>query len=126
MRFDDIVQPLVRVVAETVTGPDRDLRLAVEGDAGMLPGDLATPLAVVLNELMQNAVDHAFPEGAGEALVEHIKPLARTTDRPGVMGGLGGFGLSNSLQADAAAGTQLEPGFDHLDTAKLVKQLPWG
>jgi two-component sensor histidine kinase len=60
VRFDDIVQPLVRVVAETVTGPDRDLRLAVEGDAGMLPGDLATPLAVVLNELMQNAVDHAF------------------------------------------------------------------
>ncbi len=62
VRFDDIVQPLVRVVAETVTGPDRDLRLAVEGDAGMLPGDLATPLAVVLNELMQNAVDHAFVE----------------------------------------------------------------
>jgi two-component sensor histidine kinase len=60
VRFDDIVQPLVRVVAETVTGPDRDLRLAVEGDAGLLPGDLATPLAVVLNELMQNAVDHAF------------------------------------------------------------------
>jgi two-component sensor histidine kinase len=63
VRFDDIVQPLVRVVAETVTGPDRDLRLAVEGDAGMLPGDLATPLAVVLNELMQNAVDHAFVSG---------------------------------------------------------------
>jgi two-component system, sensor histidine kinase PdtaS len=60
VRFDDIVQPLVRVVAETVTGPDRDLRLAVEGEAGMVPGDLATPLAVVLNELMQNAVDHAF------------------------------------------------------------------
>ena len=44
VRFDDIVQPLVRVVEETVTGPDSDLRLAVEGDAGMLPGDLATPL----------------------------------------------------------------------------------
>ena len=38
VRFDDIVQPLVRVVEETVTGPDRDLRFAVEGDAGMLPG----------------------------------------------------------------------------------------
>jgi two-component sensor histidine kinase len=60
VRFDDIIQPLVRVVAETVTGPDRDLRLSVEGNAGTLPGDLATPLAVVLNELMQNAVDHAF------------------------------------------------------------------
>ena len=32
----------------------------MDGDAGLLPGDLATPLAVVLNELMQNAVDHAF------------------------------------------------------------------
>ncbi len=29
---------------------------------------------------------------AGEALVEAIKPLARSTDRPGTMGGLGGFG----------------------------------
>ncbi len=39
----------------------RDLRFEVEGDAGELPGEVATPLAVVLNELMQNAVDHAFP-----------------------------------------------------------------
>ncbi len=28
----------------------------------------------------------------GDALVERIKPLARATDRPGTMGGLGGFG----------------------------------
>jgi phosphoribosylformylglycinamidine cyclo-ligase len=29
---------------------------------------------------------------AGDALVERIKPLARSTDRAGVLGGLGGFG----------------------------------
>ena len=29
---------------------------------------------------------------AGDSLVEHIKPLARTTHRPGVLGGIGGFG----------------------------------
>ena len=29
---------------------------------------------------------------AGEALVRRIAPMARSTDRPGVMGGLGGFG----------------------------------
>ncbi|MEO8225102.1 MAG: phosphoribosylformylglycinamidine cyclo-ligase, partial [Gammaproteobacteria bacterium] len=29
---------------------------------------------------------------AGEDLVERIKPLARSTTRPGVLGGLGGFG----------------------------------
>ena len=41
-------------------------------------------------------------------------------------GGLGSFGLSNPFQADAPAGSQLEPDFDHLDAPKLVKQLPRG
>jgi two-component sensor histidine kinase len=63
--FADIVQPLVRVVEETVSTPELRLRFQVEGDAGDIPGEIATPLAVVLNELMQNAVDHAFPEGSG-------------------------------------------------------------
>lgn len=29
---------------------------------------------------------------AGNELVNHIKPTAKSTDRPGVMGSLGGFG----------------------------------
>jgi phosphoribosylamine--glycine ligase / phosphoribosylglycinamide formyltransferase / phosphoribosylformylglycinamidine cyclo-ligase len=29
---------------------------------------------------------------AGDALVQRIKPLARGTDRPGVLGGIGSFG----------------------------------
>jgi len=36
---------------------------------------------------------------AGDALVEAIKPLARATDRPGTMGGLGGFGALFDLKA---------------------------
>ena len=36
---------------------------------------------------------------AGEALVEAIKPLARSTTRAGVMGGLGGFGALFDLKA---------------------------
>jgi two-component sensor histidine kinase len=63
--FADIVGPLVRVAGETAAAPDDDLRFEVTGDAGWLPGELATPLAVVLNELLQNAVDHAFPRTGG-------------------------------------------------------------
>jgi len=37
--------------------------------------------------------------GAGEALVEAIKPLARSTGRSGVMGSLGGFGALFDLKA---------------------------
>ncbi len=36
---------------------------------------------------------------AGDALVEAIKPAARATDRPGVMGGLGAFGALFDLKA---------------------------
>lgn len=71
--FRDVVRPLVRSVEETVSTPDVKLRFDVVGDAGELHGQVATPLAVVLNELMQNAVDHAFPrDGSGpvEGLVE--------------------------------------------------------
>ncbi|MFA7437814.1 phosphoribosylformylglycinamidine cyclo-ligase [Castellaniella sp.] len=37
---------------------------------------------------------------AGEALVEHIKPLAARTLRPGVMAGIGGFGALFELPRD--------------------------
>jgi phosphoribosylformylglycinamidine cyclo-ligase len=36
---------------------------------------------------------------AGDALVEAIKPLARATGRPGLLGGLGGFGALFDLKA---------------------------
>jgi len=58
--FDEIVRPLVRVVGESVASPDIPISFRVEGTAGDLPGAVATPLAVVLNELIQNALDHAF------------------------------------------------------------------
>jgi two-component sensor histidine kinase len=60
--FHEIVRPLVRMVEEAVQSPDRPVRFRVQGDAGRVPARVATPLAVVLAELLQNAVDHAFPE----------------------------------------------------------------
>lgn len=60
--FNEIVRPLVRMVEDSVSSPDRPVRFVVEGDAGTLADRVATPLAVVLTELLQNAVDHAFPE----------------------------------------------------------------
>jgi two-component sensor histidine kinase len=62
--FNDIVRPLVRMVEESLLSPDRPVRVTVEGDAGKLPARVATPLAVVLTELLQNAVDHGYPEGS--------------------------------------------------------------
>jgi two-component system, sensor histidine kinase PdtaS len=60
--FVDIVKPVVGMVADSMISPEHPIRFSVEGDGGVLPAGIATPLAVVLNELLQNAVDHAYPD----------------------------------------------------------------
>jgi two-component system, sensor histidine kinase PdtaS len=65
--FVDILRPLARMAEESLQSPDRPVRFRVLGDGGKLPAAIATPLAVVLTELLQNAVDHAFPEGTRRA-----------------------------------------------------------
>ncbi len=59
--FVDIVRPVVGMVADSMISPEHPIRFRVDGDGGVLPAELATSLAVVLNELLQNAVDHAYP-----------------------------------------------------------------
>ena len=62
--FLDIVRPLLRLAEEGLQSPDRPVRFRVQGEGGRLPSTIATPLSVVLTELLQNAVDHGFPEGS--------------------------------------------------------------
>jgi phosphoribosylformylglycinamidine cyclo-ligase len=57
---------------------------------------------------------------AGDALVEHIKPLARSTDRRGVMGGLGGFGGLFDLKAAGFKDPILVSGTDGVGTKLMV------
>ncbi len=76
--FLEIVRPLVRMVEEGLVSPDDPVLFKVTGDAGTLPAPLATPLAVVLTEALQNVVDHAYPGevlaadqgGPGQVVVE--------------------------------------------------------
>jgi len=67
--FDQIVSFLVRMAEDATVPPDVPVRFSVEGTAGELPASLATPLAVVLSELLQNAVEHGYPEGSPGGLV---------------------------------------------------------
>ena len=62
--FLEIVRPLLRLAEEGLQSPDRPVRFTVQGEGGRLPSTIATPLSVVLTELLQNAVDHGFPEGS--------------------------------------------------------------
>ena len=107
--FIEIVRPLVRMVDEGMSSPDRPVRVHVDGEAGSLPAIVATPLAVVLNELLQNAIDHAFPpsldlqEAPGSVDVtldnDGERILVRVVDD--------GMGLSERFSLDDAKGLGL-------------------
>jgi two-component sensor histidine kinase len=60
--FSEIVVSLVRMAEDSVVGP-REVEIRVRGDLGDVSAVVATPLAVVIAELLQNAVEHGFPSG---------------------------------------------------------------
>jgi len=70
--FIEIVRPLLRLAEEGLQSPDRPVRFTVQGEGGRLPATIATPLSVVLTELLQNAIDHGFPEDSvgGDVVVD--------------------------------------------------------
>jgi two-component sensor histidine kinase len=83
----EVVSRLVATIEDGYSSAERRIRFTVEGDAGEVPAEIVTPLAVVLNELLQNAVDHAFPGrssvgggdiGSIEVVIDRPEPTALT------------------------------------------------
>jgi two-component sensor histidine kinase len=105
--FLDVVRPLVRMVEEGLSSPERPVRIRIDGDAGSLPASVTTPLALVLTELLQNAVEHAYPAGeritAGEVVVE----LARDGDMVDVRVLDDGVGVEPGFSIGASDGLGL-------------------
>jgi two-component sensor histidine kinase len=63
--FDKIAERLMGMLAVGLTAPDRPVAIHTHGSAGELEAEIATPLALVVSELVQNAVEHAFPDRGG-------------------------------------------------------------
>ena len=57
--FDDILTSLVAMAKDSVI-TDQRIEITVNGDLGEVDAEIATPLAVAMAELIQNAVEHAF------------------------------------------------------------------
>ena len=60
--FDAIGHRIVAMLSDGLLDPDGGVSVQLEGDLGQLPAATATPLALVLTELLQNSVEHGFPE----------------------------------------------------------------
>jgi two-component sensor histidine kinase len=60
MSFDEVADRVLAMVAEMTDTPVAVSRV---GSFGVLPAEVATPLAMALSELVHNAVEHGYDEG---------------------------------------------------------------
>jgi two-component system, sensor histidine kinase PdtaS len=74
--FDDIVDRLLEMLSDVMGATDRVL-LERRGTFGEIPAEAATPLVLVLTELVQNAVEHAFAPAVGGRVVVSAERGAR-------------------------------------------------
>lgn len=96
-RLVNVKAVLERIAQTTMTGltrPNQDVTIAVRGDNLQLPSRAATGLTVVVNELVQNSLEHAFVgRDAGRIDIS----LARTPDALIILVRDDGIGLPDKV-----------------------------
>ncbi|MGH3666349.1 MAG: sensor histidine kinase [Egibacteraceae bacterium] len=107
--FAKIARRIVDMLADGLTDPDVPVGFEMDGEPGELPAEVATPLALVVTELLQNCVEHAFPgveggpaSGGTVHLVFEREPTALT-----VVVSDDGVGLPGDLDTVANLGLQI-------------------
>ncbi|GAB2866891.1 PAS domain-containing sensor histidine kinase [Actinoallomurus bryophytorum] len=101
--FDDIADRVMAMAGE-VSAPETRVRPKRIGGFGVLPAAIATPLAMVLTELLQNALEHGLTDNSG--LLEVV--ITRSGERLGVVVADNGVGLPEGFDVESAASLGLQ------------------
>ncbi len=98
-RLVDVKHVLERIshtTAETMSHPGQSLTIRVFGDAISLPSKPATAIALVVNELVQNSLEHAFAERSADGQIDIS--LGRSPDEIIIIVRDNGSGLPHDLK----------------------------
>jgi two-component sensor histidine kinase len=101
--FDDIADRVMAMAGE-LSAPETRVRPKRIGCFGVLPAAIATPLAMVLTELLQNALEHGLTDNSG--LLEVV--VTRSGERLGVVVADNGKGLPEGFDVESAASLGLQ------------------
>jgi two-component sensor histidine kinase len=101
--FDGVVDRIAAAAVD-VAAPESKVHLRRASSFGILPADIATPLAMVLNELLLNAVEHGFAGRAedGDDLGEVVISAHRFRRQLHVTVADNGRGLPEGFMMDSA------------------------
>jgi two-component sensor histidine kinase len=106
--FDDIASRVAMMAAE-VSAPEARVKPGLSGTFGLLPAAVATPLALVLTELLQNALQHGLTRPSGAPLRGNLEVTAHRLDgHLTVTVADNGVGLPEDFDLDSAASLGLQ------------------
>ena len=72
--FDVVFERVLMLVTEVASGTHQVIKPRSEGSFGILPSEYATPLALVLTELVTNAVEHGLAgQDTGEVVITTVR-----------------------------------------------------
>lgn len=101
----EMLDRVIHTVTQTMAPPGLALDVRVEGDDLSLPSQQATSLALVVNELLANSIEHAFP-GRSRGQVSVV--LVRLPDALRVEVRDDGVGLPSGFAPDRSADLGLQ------------------
>src|SRR5580693_3179803 len=106
--FDDIADRVAMMAGE-VSAPEARVTPRLIGEFGLLPALVATPLALVLTELLQNALQHGLSHHAGDATRGSLEVSAvRAPGRLTVTVSDNGTGLPDDFDLDSSSSLGLQ------------------
>jgi len=111
VHFRSILRSLVAMVEEALVPQDATIAIEIEGAVPDLNVEVATPMAVIATELLQNAVQHGFPRREeGETIKGVVRIRMNRDDSHVVMevsdNGVG-FPEGFDVQRDSGLGLQI-------------------
>lgn len=87
--FKEIATNIDTMIQRGLTQPDKNLEIVTLGASGQVPSPMATALALVLTELVQNAVEHAFEGRKTGKIVTKLERRGKTLNMTVIDNGIG-------------------------------------
>jgi two-component sensor histidine kinase len=106
INIKEVSQSILREVTAGTMNPDKQLKIVLNGPSLLLPAQQATSCALIINELLQNAVEHGYADRDHGTIQINLNESAEETVIEIIDDGAG-FPAGFDLERDSNLGLQI-------------------